>query len=230
MISESFCVAPFNQLGKCTLTKMDDLPYAKRHPTVVVTPRRERKCFDPIDYNQPLNKQQFNDRPTQMGAAHPRGLKINAKVIDARPDIGERDRINLFNDPYRVHTPQITRPPPPPDFTGRHVSTPYKHTTKWITEPAENTSLAPLKSELFKVVFLNCPTDEEDKIRKSREQKAKLETLHYFDQKNQNYIQQTDKELAIRDKRLLHNYQHQRNAHQDALELRRRREKIRYFD
>lgn len=214
---------------------MDSLPFAKRPPRRPIdTTVRERSAFDPIDYHRPQNEQQFVPRKRQEGTYNPREMKITVRTVDSRRDIVDRDRENLFFDSSRSPSELSKLPkfkqPPSIERNTRHMHTPYSYKTDWISHPNKNTSLYPNINEAWKTSFLQSPTRDFDRIRKQKEEQDRFDTIHYFDQKVTNYYNKVDNDIKVADKRLLHNIQYQRGEYNEALERRRIRDKVRFFE
>ncbi|OHT02474.1 hypothetical protein TRFO_30423 [Tritrichomonas foetus] len=213
------------------VNQMDELPFARRPlRRPIDTTQRERGVFDP-SFHRPQNEQQGTPRKAQMGAYNPKEIQIKVRTIDGRRDISDRDRENIFFDSTKAtsNLPAV-KSPVGLERNTRHMHTPYSYQTKWISHAQKNTSLAPKEDNLWETSFLKTPAQDEDRIRKEREHSSRIATIHYFDKKVSDYYQQRDKQIQIADARHLHNYVHQRACYSDALEKRRRIEKIKYFE
>ncbi|KAK8884042.1 hypothetical protein M9Y10_043145 [Tritrichomonas musculus] len=214
---------------------MDSLPFAKRTPRRPIdTTVRERGVFDRVDYHRPQNEQQFVPRKRQDGTYNPREMKITVRVVDSRRDVVDRDRENLLFDSSRTPSELSRLPrfkdPPSLERNTRHLHTPYSYKTGWISHPDRNTSLYPNNDDQWKTSFLQSPSRDLDRIRKQKEEKDKFDTLHYFEQKVTNYYNQVDNDIKVADRRLLHNIQYQRGTYNEALENRRKRDKVKFFE
>lgn len=210
---------------------MESLPFAKRPPRRPVdTTVRERGVFDPINYNPPLNLQQYPQRRMQYGAYNQRNMKITVRAIDSRKDIVDRDRNNLFSDTTRTSKLPDVKTPPSLERTTRHMHVPYDYYTGWISHPDKNTSLYPTQQEEWKTSYLATPTCNYDRIRKKQEEANRIDTIHYYDQKVSNYYNQYNEDIKRRDQRMMSLYKDQRANYQKALEIRQQREKIRFFE
>jgi hypothetical protein len=195
-------------------------------------PSNSRGPFGAVDEHTPLNLQQWlPGRYAQLGQKRELEMKTRApRDIDSRKDIGVRDRMKMFADDAGETPRRTFKGPVKLKSSRRHARTPYDYDTRWISYPEKNTSLAPDPEEQWKTTFLETPRRDEDRKRKNSDWERRKNTIHHFDKKVGDYYLKVDQDVKIADARLLHNYQVQRANHMTALGIRRRIEKIRYFD
>jgi hypothetical protein len=122
------------------------------------------------------------------------------------------------------------RRPATAKFVSRWERTPYDYDTQWISHPERDTSLAPDPKEQWRTTFLSTPRRDEDRQRRQNDWEKRRDTIHYYEKKTGDYYLKVADDVKVADARLLHNYQVQRANHASALDIRRRIEKIRYFD
>lgn len=212
---------------------MQDLPYAKREPRIraqtAVTGMRGP--FDPaIEQSVPQNQQMISTRRFQYGVNPSPRLKTNAQVyLDSRIDQLTRNRDNMFSDSTRPIV-DLPRLPKTPTATTRHMHTPYSYNTTWIDHPDENTSLAPKKPEMFKTSFLNTPVADQDRIDRAKKTEMTYRWKNTREEQLQNYKDFCDMRINQRYTNTLERMRHDREDYNKALEIRRKREHIHYFE
>ena len=212
---------------------MDILPFAKREPRIRNdnnTKPKEKTAFDPIvEYSIPQNRQQVPYRPIQTGIYRTPKLKITSRQLDSRNDQRTRNKENLFFDPYNLDKIEV-KLPKTPHVSTRHEHVPYNYDTKWISIPEKNSGLEISEDEKFKTSFLSSPIHEKDKIQREKYKQMISNKIHTFEDRINHYIEEKDKNIKKKDEDTLFGIQKKRNEHLDALELRKLREKIRYFE
>jgi hypothetical protein len=191
-------------------------------------PSASRGPFSTVSNHTPLNEQQWSSRHRQLGLKRTVEMKKRTKKeLDSREDIALRDRANMFGHEGRNGE---WKGPIRLKSARRHERTPYDYDTQWISHPGRNTSLAPRPEEQWKTTFLGTPRKDEDQQRKANDWERRMATIHHFDKTVGDYYLKVAEDVKIADARLLHNYQAQRSNHNSALDIRRRVERVRYFD
>ncbi|EAY01360.1 hypothetical protein TVAG_339880 [Trichomonas vaginalis G3] len=212
---------------------MQDLPFAKREPRIraqtAVT--GVRGPFDPaIEQSVPQNQQMISTRRFQYGIKRTPGLKCDSpRFLDSRVDQLARNRENIFFD--STH-PKFDNPrlPQTPTATTRHMHTPYTYNTSWIDHPSDNPAMLPRKTDLLKSTFLDTSIANEDKNERRQKLETTLKWKNTREEQLENYKKSCDDMVNKRYTNSLERIRQEREDYGVALEARRKREHIHYFE
>jgi len=212
---------------------MEGLPFSKREPRVrpETTKVKSRKPFDQcVEYSLPQNRQQVTCRPIQTGISREPRLKVlGDKVLDARSTQQERTKASMFYDPYRDGIEPV-KLPEPLNISTRHQHVPYDYDTTWISVPDPSTDSSIEAKERFQTSFLKSPLNDIDKAAKAQRLEVLKQRVHTFEDKINEYVGECDKTIRKHDEDTLNGMKKKRVEYLQALELRKQREKIRYFE
>lgn len=212
---------------------MEDLPFAKREPRFRHQQSQwiTRGAFDPtIEESKPLNPQTITCREIQTGVNRKPGLKIQgARIIDGRVDQIVRNKQNLFFDSNFPNYSPSRLPKTAPGAT-RHGYTPYSYNTTWISNPDPNTSIAPNKEEMFKTSYLDDPVNRLDKQEKKAYEESKYGMIRQRNKHIEDYVNDCDNDIVRHRTDTQNRIRKNRADHLAALEIRHKREKVRFFE
>ena len=172
-----------------------------------------------------LNKQIMPNRDIPNGSIRQVRMKTFVRTIDSRTNRLERNRLNMLNQLNSSQSASI-KTPPPIDHATKHGKTPYTYNTAWIDHPPENTSLHPIKSELYFTSYLSTKNVSDDNERRSKSALSKYEAIRRNEEHFHQYVNQIDEKIASIHNRNMEDIRAQRKMHLEALEARNRIESI----
>ena len=213
---------------------MDDLPYGRREPRFKPQPSswitRNGAFESTIVESMPQNTQTIQTRDVMLGNYRHASLKTpTVRIVDSRTDQFARNKQNIFFDSTFPSNPPTRLPRTAPGAT-RHGMTPYSYNTTWISHADPNTSLAPEKQELYQTSFLQTPVANQDRINRTRHFETVMDVKRQRQEHFEKYVESCENENKQRRECTQERIRHNRNDYLAALELRRKKERIKFYE
>ena len=173
----------------------------------------------------PLNRQMTSDRQYRDGDPRPPEMKASARFVDGRLDPVVRNRMNMFSELGSPIRDSMRRKPPPVERPTRHTHAPHGYSTRWITQPPEDSPLAPEPGTQYATSYLAAPNSDQDLVRRNKHRESLEAAQRWNALRFDQTVRDADETIRRTDEKNLRDLRAQRKGWAAALERRNQRER-----